>query len=71
MIAVSFSSVGGIGAKYFCGEILSLYGAAFWFIMLAVTACIFFSVYAVILLIVKENLFTELVGTMWNKIHVK
>lgn len=71
LIAVSFSSVGCIGAKYFCGEILSLYGAAFWFIMLAVTACIFFSVYAVILLIVKENLFTELVGTMWNKIHVK
>ena len=69
LTAVIASSTVCMGVKYLCGEILSLYGAIFWFIILAVTACGFFIVYTVVLLIVKENLFIELAENVWNKIH--
>lgn len=71
LTAVGVSSAVCIGVKYLCSSILLLHGAILWFMSLAVTACVFFIVYAGGLLVGKEDLFIELTENAWNKIHRK
>ena len=71
LTAVAISSLACVGMKYLCNSILSLNGAIVWFTILAATACVFFILYAVTLVIMKENLFIEIAENVWNKIRRK
>ena len=69
--AVGGSSLACVGVKYLCNGSLSLEGTVFWFVVLALTACVFFGIYAVLLLVMKENLFIEMIGNILNKVKKK
>lgn len=58
-----------IYGKQLCSSILSVDGIVLWFLILAVTAILFFVCYAVVLAVVKENLFIEVMQNVRNKIR--
>ncbi len=68
---VGGSSLACVGVKYLCNSSLPLEGAVFWFVVLALTACVFFGLYAVLLLVMKEDLFIEVIGNIVNKVKKK
>lgn len=71
VIAVSGSLLACMGVKYLCNGSLSLEGTILWFVVLAMTACVFFGLYAVLLLVMKEDLFIEIIGNIVNKVKKK
>lgn len=66
--AVGGSSLACVGVKYLCNGSLSLEGAVLWFVVLALTACVFFGIYAVLLLVMKESLFIEMIWNIMSKV---
>lgn len=71
LIAVGCSTVACIGVKHWFSSGFTITEDLFWVLVLAVTACVFFCLYALLLFTMKEDLFVEVVGNILNKVKKK
>lgn len=69
LTAAGLSTLLCVYGKYLCGGILPIDGIVSWFLTLTATAVLFFLCYAMVLAAAKENLFIEVVQSVWNKIR--